>query len=260
MLNKRSLVRQEKIIHILRTLERASIQDLAAQLGVSTWTIRRELAPLEERQIVERYHGGVRLINATIGERADFAQTQTLQLEAKQRIGRTTARLIAADQSIVLGGGTTTTEVARYLKERKHLRIMTNALNIALELSPNPDLEVTCTGGRADGDYYSLLGSVAERTLHTHYFDVAVIGVSGISREAGLTVSSQANAVILSMMIEHARKCIVVADHSKFEQISFAQLTPLSSINLLVTDKMPPRPLNDELRDVGVTIIVADEP
>jgi DeoR/GlpR family transcriptional regulator of sugar metabolism len=258
MLNKRSLVRQEKIVRILMELEHASIQDLAAQLGVSGWTIRRELAPLEERHIVQRFHGGVTLIEGAVAEKPDFVQSQSMQLEAKQRIGRTTARLLVADQSIVLGGGTTTTEVARQLKQRKCLRIMTNSLNIALELSLNPDLNVTCTGGNVDGGFYSLLGSVAERALQAHYFDVAVIGVSGIARDAGLTVSSQANAVILSMMIEHSRRCIVVADHSKFDQIAFAHLAPLSNIDILVTDVRPPRTLYDDLRNVGVNVVVAD--
>jgi len=158
-----------------------------------------------------------------------------------------------------LGGGTTTTQVACHLKLRKHLRIMTNSLNIALELSQNPNIHVTCTGGNADGDFYSLTGSVAERALSAHYFDVAVIGVSGISLEAGLTVSSQANAAVLSIMIEHSRRCIVVADHSKFGQVCFAHLAPLHQISTLVTDIRPNPALYDELRSAQVNIIVADE-
>lgn len=260
MLNTPSLVRQEKIVHILMELERASNQELAAQLGVSNWTVRRDLAQLEERQIVGRYHGGVALIDTSLAQKHSFDRSRLNALEAKERIGQAAARLLTADQSVVLGGGTTTTQVARHLKLRKHLHIMTNSLNIALDLSQNQNIHVTCTGGSADGDFYSLTGSVAERALSAHYFDVAVIGVSGISSGVGLTVSSQANAAVLSIMIEHSRKCIVVADHSKFGQVCFAHLAPLSRLTTLVTDMRPNAALYDELRRLQVGIIIAEEP
>ncbi len=259
MFNARSLVRQEKIVHILMELERASNQELAAQLGVSNWTIRRDLAQLEERQIVGRYHGGVALVDTSFVKRPSFAHIAQDAAEAKARIGQAAARLLPVDQTIVLGGGTTTTEVARHLKVRKHLRIMTNSLNIAMELSQNSDLHVTCTGGSADGDFYSLTGSVAERALSAHYFDVAVIGVGGVSIEAGLTVSSQSNAVVLSLMIEHARRCIVVADHSKFGKVGFAHLASLNRISTLVMDSTPEALYCEEFRRLHIPLIVADE-
>jgi DeoR/GlpR family transcriptional regulator of sugar metabolism len=259
MINALSLVRQEKVVHILIETERASIQELSAQLGVSSWTLRRDLVHLEKREIVRRYHGGVALADASIVERINFEQSTSNALEAKQRIGRAAAGLLVADQSIVLGGGTTTTEVARHLKLRKCLRIMTNSLNIALELSHNADLEVTCTGGTADSSLCSLTGSVAERALSAHYFDVAVIGVGGINTEVGLTVSSQANALVLSLMIEHSRKCIVVADHTKFGQVCFAHLAPLSRIDTLVTDMCPSSAFRDALRGHRMRLMVVDE-
>ena len=259
MLNTRSLVRQEKIVRILMNLERASNQDLAAQLGVSNWTVRRDLDQLVERRIVGRYHGGVALVDASAVQADNFDHSLSKEQAAKERIGQATARLLQADQSIVLGGGTTTTEVARHLKARKQLRIMTNSLNIALDLSQNPNLHVTCTGGSADGDFYSLTGSVTERALSAHYFDVAVLGVGGLSLEAGLTVASQANAAVLRLMIEHARKCIVVADHSKFGQVCFASLAPLNCMATLVTDVRPSALFYGALRNLSVHVIVADE-
>lgn len=259
MFDARSLVRQEKIVRILMELEQVSIQELATQLDVSTWTIRRDLAPLEERKVVRRFHGGVALLEATLFQQDDFESSVTEAREAKQRIGQVAARMLLMDDSIVLGGGATTTEVARHLTLRKNLRIMTNALNIALELSRNPNIHVTCTGGNVDGGFYTLIGSVTERSLSAHFFDVAVIGVSGISANAGLTVSSQANAIVLRLMIEHSRKTIVVAAHSKFEQICFAQVAPLSQIDTIVTDTCPPALLADELKSAKVRLLVADE-
>jgi DeoR/GlpR family transcriptional regulator of sugar metabolism len=123
----------------------------------------------------------------------------------------------------------------------------------------NREIDVTCTGGSADGEYYSLTGSVAERALYTHYYDVAVIGVNGISASAGLTVNSQANAVVLSIMIEQSRKCIVVSDHSKFDQICFAHLAHLDCIDTLVTDARPPAALYDALRRLRVKVVIAGE-
>jgi DeoR/GlpR family transcriptional regulator of sugar metabolism len=134
---------------------------------------------------------------------------------------------------------------------------MTNALNIAQELSRETGIRVTCAGGEVHGDYYTLTGPVTERALSTHYYDVAVVGVSGISLEQGFSVNSQSNAASISIMLQNAHRRIVVADHTKFGKVSYAFLAKLSDIHVIVTDAAPSEAFRQQLQAVGTTLVVA---
>jgi len=254
MANSKTLQRQEMILQALRQNGSVSIRELTDNLNVSSWTIRRALLELEKMHQVRRTHGRVEIMEAGAAQLEFNAQQNS---DAKGAIGRMTARLLKSDQFIALGAGTTTTQVALALRGRTKLSIMTNALNIALELSREPGIRVTCAGGEVHGDYFTLTGPLTERTLSTHYYDVAVVGVSGIDISAGLTVNSHLNSVIIDVMLKHANKKIVVADSSKFGVISYAYLAPLGSIDVIVTERMPDRAFQEHLRAVSTELIIA---
>ncbi|MFO7169876.1 MAG: DeoR/GlpR family DNA-binding transcription regulator [Chloroflexota bacterium] len=260
MSRTRTRSRQDRIVQILVERGRTTVRDLAAELAVSGWTLRRDLAELEERQLIVRHHGAVSLAS---GARPELllamppAPAGGSELDALQRIGRAAADLLASGERVALGAGRTTTQVARALRGRRSLTVVTNGLNIALELAADQGIEVLCTGGAVDGRFFTLTGPMTERALRSHYFDVAVIGVSGVSAEAGLTVNSPRNAVALELMIDHALRVVVVADHSKLGRIGFARLAPLDAVDTLVTDERPPDELCDALRDSGVELVVA---
>ena len=254
MTNTKTLRRQEIILQVLRQNGSATIRDLSDKLDVSGWTIRRDLAELEEMQQIRRTHGRVEIVNGRT-EQLEFNAQQNS--EAKRAIGITTARLLKSNQVIALGAGTTATQVALALRGRSNLSIMTNALNIALELSREPGIRVTCAGGEVHGDYFTLTGPLTERTLSAHYYDVAVVGVSGVDIAAGLTVNSHLNSVIIDVMLKHANKKIVVADSSKFGVISYAHLAPLGSIDMIVTERMPDRTFQEHFRAVATELVIA---
>lgn len=261
MQHSRSLSRQEKIVQLLLELRTVSVKDLVARFKVSEWTIRRDLTSLEERRLIERNYGEVKLIDAR--KYASFVRPKVEDMNtaaAKALIGRAAARLVQDGQHIALSAGTTTTEVARALKERDgRFCVVTNALNIAMELSAGKSIRVTCTGGEVNGDYHTLTGPVAERALKAHFFDVAIIGVSGIALREGLTVNSQLNAVTLEIMLHHSKKVIVVADGSKFGVVRFAHLAAIDFVDTIVTDAYPPEAFVEHLKSSGTGLIVAAE-
>lgn len=238
-----------------------SVHDLSAALHVSGWTTRRDLADMEQRGLIVRHHGGVTIapeVALPVVQAADHPRPEdSSRQEAKRRIGQAAVHLILHGQQIVLGAGTTTTEVARALKGRRGLTVVTNALNIARELAGEPGLAVTCTGGDVHGDYHTLTGPVAERALRGYYFDVAVIGVSGITAREGLTVTSQLNAMTMEIMVRHAMRLIVVADQHKWGQVSRAHLAPLEAMDFLVTDAEPSPELREALATANVEVVVA---
>jgi DeoR family transcriptional regulator, aga operon transcriptional repressor len=260
--NIRSLSRQEKIMQLLLASETLSVSDLAQQLGVSAWTIRRDLSCLEKQQLLARHYGEAKVLESQTYESFTWPRTGNDDLHAAKRvIGRAAARLVQAQQHVALSAGTTTSEVAKALRERDvPCYVVTNALNIAMELSLGKHIRATCTGGEVDGDYSTLNGPIAERVLKGHYFDIAIIGVSGVALEEGLTVNSQLNAVALEMMLQHSKKIVVVADHAKFGTVRFAHLAPLDRIDVIVTETAPAKEFLEHFRGKGVEVIVATQP
>ena len=263
MKGSRSVDRQEKILQLLVSQKTVSINELAQELGVSGWTVRRELNKMEDQQIVKRAHGTVTLIeapgNLSLLMETEIEEEVDPNHEAKQKIGETAVRLLRCQRHIALGAGSTTTQVAHALQACSDIKVMTNGLNIAMTLSRQPGVELICTGGSVHGSYYTLTGPEAERALRAHFFDVAVIGVSGVAIKEGLTVNSQLNAFTLRIMVEQSRKIMVVADHSKIEEVRFAQLAPLEVIDWLVTDVRPEPDFCAQLQLHGVDLVVSSE-
>lgn len=249
--------RREKILQILRQKREVSVEQLARHIGVSDWTIRRDLLALEETHQVRRHYGGATL-TPEAGQRDHMEFNAQAQSDAKRCIGRAAAALLHSHQFAAIAAGTTTTQVALALRGRTDLHIMTNALNIAQELSREAGIQMTCAGGVVHGDYYTLTGPVTERALSTHYYDVAIVGVSGISLEQGFSVNSQANAASISIMLRNAHRRIIVADHTKFGQVSYAFLTPLADVHVIVTDAPPLSLVARSLQGLGVELIVAE--
>lgn len=248
--------RREKILQILRQKQQATVEQLAQQMNVSGWTIRRDLAALEALNQVRRWYGGAELAIGP-GQLPQLEFNARAEAAAKLAIGRAAARLVQSNQFVALAAGTTTTQVARALHGREGLAIMTNALNIAQELSREPGIRLTCAGGEVHGDYYTLTGPVTERALSTHYYDLAIVGVSGISLAQGLTVNSQSNAVSIAIMLRHANRRIVVADHTKFGNVSYAFLAQIADVHMIITDAPPPPAYQERLRDIGTELVIA---
>ncbi len=255
----RLLKRQEEILQILGKSDSVAVQTLAESLGLSGWTVRRDLARMEQEGMVKRKHGVVSMaMPQPFIPFESFEERSREYSAAKQSIGQVAARLLKPNQHVAMGAGTTTTLVARELAQlkQKELHIMTNALNIAMELAHCPNLHITCTGGDVRSDHYTLSGPVAERALRAHFYDVAVIGVSGITIKEGLTVNGQLDSIALQIMIEQSRQLIVVADSSKVGQVHFVHLASLSDLDVLVMDRAAPLEFCKTLRQMGIELVI----
>ncbi len=265
MTSTKALKRQEYIRNLLEASGEVTAKDLAERLQVSVWTIRRDLNCLENSGILKRYYGGADPAQpitpaGQLDVHGSFRGYAGVNLEAKRYIGRAAARLLHSGERVAMAGGTTTLEVARALKQY-HFKgeVVTNALDIALELSEETEIHLVCTGGDVLPRYHTLVGADTEHALKLRYFDVAVVGVTGISLERGITVNSQVDAAVLSLMTEHADRTILVADRSKFGQASFAQFSPQGPIDTLVTDEPPPQVYLEFFQKMGVQVIIAEK-
>ena len=265
MSNSKALQRQEYIRNLLEKKGDVSAMELASRLNVSIWTIRRDLNSLEACGVLRRYYGGAEstgLLDDTcqLAERDSFRVSAGVNLEAKRWIGLATARLLHPGERVAVAGGTTTLEVAKALKRMRFKgEIVTNALDIALELSEEPEIHVVCTGGDLQPRYHTLVGTVTERMLKLQYFDAVVIGVTGISLRHGITVNSQVDATALELMMEHSCRTILIADHTKFGRVCFASFSPAVPINYLVTDERLPAEYDEYFQSLQIKVVIADK-
>jgi DeoR family transcriptional regulator of aga operon len=147
------------------------------------------------------------------------------------------ASLIADGEIIAIGAGTTATQVARSIRHRKGITVLTNALNVAMELSHLAEIKVCMTGGFLSGGWFALVGDMAQRNVSEMFVDKIFIGVDGIHPEHGLTTNYPDQAAIHRAMMRQARQRIVVADHRKIGLIGTSLIWPPTDYDILITDK-----------------------
>jgi DeoR family transcriptional regulator of aga operon len=229
---------------ILQELLRAGevlVDVLALRLNVSPSTVRRDLSDLEKRGLLRRSHGGAVSIQPLLYEpfrHVSSYHEQERQLGAeKRRIGLVASELINEGDILAIGAGTTATQVARSVQLNKGVTVLTNAVNVAMELSHRDDLKVIVTGGFLSGDWFALVGPAAIESVKEIFVDKVFMGVDGINVEHGLTTNYPDQATIHRAMLRQARQKIVVADHRKIGAVGTALICSIEGVDMLITDK-----------------------
>ena len=233
--------RGKKILQVLLQRGNASVDELVGSLGASAPSIRRDLARLESRNLVHRTHGGARLAGQMQYEPfrfdSSFHVRESRFAEEKRKIGLAAAELIREHETVGFTAGTTTTQVARCIRHRNSIHIVTNAVNIAMELSNQPALNVTLTGGTMRwAGAFSLTGPTAIEMLNGVVMDKTFIGACGVDAQRGVTTIEPDEAAVFRAMVRQAKQVVVVADSSKIGMISPALICPVQEIDVLVTD------------------------
>jgi DeoR family transcriptional regulator of aga operon len=254
--------RAKEILYLLLHQGKTSVEQLAEHFQTSLTSVRRDLARLEQQSLVHRTHGGAMLAGQTYEPfrfDATFTERQERFQREKQLIGMKAASLIGDEETIGLTAGTTTTQVARALRGRKGLRILTNAVNIGLELSASEGPQTTLTGGcMMWPGAFSLSGSTALETIEGFVLDRIVLGVTGIDVTHGATMIEIEEAAVSRAMVRQAREVVVVADSSKIGMTSRAVICTVQKIHALITDRGIPAGSKVELERHGVRVLVVD--
>jgi DeoR family transcriptional regulator of aga operon len=234
------IARHEYILQRLQETGTVAIDELCTTLGASIATIRRDLEDLEKRSLLRRERGGAVRIGPLFYEPfrndSSFQDKVSSFAEEKRRIALAAAKLVSTGQTIALTGGTTTTEVVRSLKVLSGISIITNTVNVAMELSNRKDIEVIVTGGHLRGTWFTLVGPLATAAAEMLFSDIMFIGVDGIDAKRGLTCTNPSEAEVLRKLVHNTKMKVVVADHSKLGSVSKYLLCPTKGIDKLVTD------------------------
>lgn len=252
------IARQEYILQRVQETGAVAVDELCATLGASIATIRRDLEDLESRSLLKRTRGGAVPIGALFYEPfrhdSSFQDRVNSFAEEKRRIGLAAAKLVSRGQTVALTGGTTTTEVVRSLKVLSDISIITNTVNVAMELCNRKDIEVIVTGGHLRGSWFTLIGPLATAAAEMLFSDIMFIGVDGIDAKQGLTCTNSSEADVLRRLVNHTKMKVVVADHSKLGSVSKYLLSPTMEIDRLITDTGASAPAIAPFKKLGIDV------
>lgn len=199
-----------------------------------------------------RTHGGAALRDRR--EEVSYDAKIMAYLPEKRRIGTHAASLLTPNMIVGCGGGTTVMQMISSIK-RMSLRVVTNAVNVALELRDADDVEVVLTGGTMRKSTAEAVGYICERTIRDFNLDVAIIGVDGVHPAHGYTTYNSEEAFTNRVLIGQAREIWVLTDHSKINQVRPVVIDTLGRIDLLITDDAAPKDFLEEVRAQGVRVI-----
>ncbi|HEV2518758.1 MAG TPA: DeoR/GlpR family DNA-binding transcription regulator [Devosia sp.] len=227
--------RRRKILEWLQEEGSARVRDLSAAFEVSEATIRQDLERLEADGYITREHGGAFL--KTLPRQVETLSLQHLEnMDKKRRIGVRAAALVGDGETIILDAGSTTTEVAHGLLQRRDLTVITNALNIALILGAVPGFAVHMPGGQFKAPTLSLSGDKSVEYFRDILSGKLFLATAGVSLDAGLTYPSFADLQLKQAMIKAAQHVYLVADSTKINRTSFTRLGTLDVIHSFITD------------------------
>jgi DeoR family transcriptional regulator, aga operon transcriptional repressor len=252
----KSLLNEERrraILELLQREKRVLVAELAQQLNTSQVSIRKDLEVLHMRGLIQRTHGGALPTRDGALEDPSLREKEHLNRKEKLRIATTAAQLVSEGQVVILDSGTTTTEIARCLRNLKNLTVITNSVNIAAELA-NSSVEVILTGGAVRKNSFSLVGPIAEETLRRLNADILFLGVDGFDVRYGLSTPNLLEAKVNRIMTEIAKRTVVVCDSSKFGRRSLSLIVQPSSIQQVITDKGIPKADLQALTNAGIEV------
>jgi DeoR/GlpR family transcriptional regulator of sugar metabolism len=242
--------RRQNILNLIQLNGSARTAELAKMFNVSDQTIRRDLQELEDQGYLSKSHGGGVLINwsgASFRDRADANR------EEKLAIAEEAVRYVRPGMTIGVGPGTTTETIAHRLNGMP-IKLITNSLAVARAITKR-ETEVCLTGGHYRMESELVVGEWTKDNLESLFADVSFIGVSGISQDAGYTVTEADEALVLRQYIRVAKRAIIVSDTSKFDRIAKVSVAPLGAVHTLITDTRASQADLSVLQACGVEVV-----
>ena len=248
-----SIERKQRIEELIKQKNSVGVNELANEFDVSESTIRRDLQEMESKGLLIRTHGGAMEVSRLDYEMS-FKEKETENISDKQKIGEIAAAMIIDGDTIILDSGTTTLEIAKRITA-KSVTVITNSIDIALEISNKENIELIVAGGSLRHTTRAMVGPLAETVFRNFRVDKAFIGVNGISIKNGFTTANFLEAQLKKTIIKVAGKAIIVADRSKFNKVCFSIIGELKEASSIITANSLEKEILNKFKDLDVDII-----
>ena len=249
-----AIERRNQILEKLQTEKRVVVSELSQFYEVSEETIRRDLEKLEQEGYAIKSYGGA-VLNENTSIDLPFNLRKKRNVSGKQKIAGLIKGMVSDQESLMLDASSTAVFIAKELKEKKNLSIITNSIEIIMELFDASDWNVLSTGGAAKEGSFALVGPQTDRMLKNYHVDKAIISCKGVHLDAGITDSEELHAVNKKTMLDSATEKILVVDHTKFDQTAFAQIGSLQDLTMIVTDEKPEVKWLQVFEDMGIECV-----
>ncbi|MBR4457028.1 MAG: DeoR/GlpR transcriptional regulator [Solobacterium sp.] len=227
--------RWSRIIDLCRSQETVTVEQLVQELNASPATIRRDLQDMEDLRMLERFHGGARISGTSVNEPA-MKLKSGLNAHEKRQIGYAAAKLIHDNQMVYIDAGSTTFEMLEYISAR-NITVVTSGVP-HLAVLGRRGINTIVLGGKLHWQTEAITGKTAVRQMEELYFDISFVGTNGIHESIGFTTSNELEADTKSLAIRHSRFPYILADSTKFNQLSPVPFARLDEA-VIVTDEIP---------------------
>ncbi len=247
--------RLDRIVTLLQEQGRVSVSELSRRFAVSAVTIRNDLTTLEKQGLLIRTHGGA-MLKPISGAELAFDFRRGLYPVEKERIGRAAAAMVLDGEAIALDASTTAWHVARHLKDRRELTVVTNGLFIALEFLDSPGVMVVMPGGSLRAASASLTGELGADILDRYNVQKGFFGARGFTLGEGLTDVNQYEVALKRRMVDRCKQVFAVVDSSKWGQVAFATFAKLDEIECVIVDQSAPEEMLSVLRERQIKVML----
>lgn len=250
--------RQQAIATLIGHRGRVSVTELADQYGVTTETVRRDLAVLDRLGVIRRVHGGAVGSGALTTFEPGTAERDSIRAAEKDRIAELAQRYLpGTGGSVLFDAGTTTVRVAAAMPVDVDLVAVTHSLPVAARLTGFAGVRLHLLGGRVRGVTQAAVGAETLRLLGELRVDVAFLGTNALTVRHGLSTPDPEEAAVKRAMIAAADRVVVVADASKIGREDFVRFGSAADIDVLVTDTDIPATAHAELAAEGIEMVLA---
>lgn len=248
--------RQQRIVEQARADGRVEVASVAAALGVTPETVRRDLTILERHGVLRRVHGGAIPLE-NLGFEPRLAVRQERYTAEKERIAKRALDELPTEGTVLIDAGSTTQILAESLPYDRELTVVTNSVPVAAAVAGRDNLTLYVVGGRVRGRTMAAVGEWATHALAGVAVDVAFLGTNGLSVRRGLTTPDQDEAASKRAMAAASRRVVALCDHSKIGTDHFAQFAMLADVDTVITDTQLDDETAAEIEAAGPTVVRA---
>jgi DeoR/GlpR family transcriptional regulator of sugar metabolism len=253
-----SKLRHRKLLQFLEERKEATIESLAAELGISSATVRRDLKELDDLGLVRRLQGGAVAVSS-ISKEAPFSVRETEHSREKKLIAQYAANFVKDGDVLFLDGGTTTEFLIPEIAARKGLTVITCGINIASILTRYPSIHGIMLGGEIHAESQTVAGLISQRLFDSFSIrcNIAFIAAAGVDAIAGATNRMIDRIPLKQRGMQISSQSILLADGSKFGRVSFGKIAEVEDFTHIITDSSAPLKEIEAIQARGGDILTA---